>query len=122
MKADVKELIGKILNTPIVVESGVSGIWNYRKWSDGTAECWGVTSGTTASVYGQNGGQYSVNFPFTFSEAPVSTVSLWVNSDAFAYACWISTSTTAVSGFLKAPSVGAGYAFAVYIHTFGKWK
>ena len=24
-----------------IVESGTSGIWSYRKWSDGTAECWG---------------------------------------------------------------------------------
>lgn len=24
-----------------IVESGTSGMWNYRKWSDGTAECWG---------------------------------------------------------------------------------
>lgn len=23
-----------------IVESGTSGIWSYRKWSDGTAECW----------------------------------------------------------------------------------
>ena len=25
-----------------VIEEGTSGIWNYRKWSDGTAECWGT--------------------------------------------------------------------------------
>ena len=23
-----------------IVESGTSGNWHYRKWSDGTAECW----------------------------------------------------------------------------------
>ena len=26
-----------------IVESGTSGIWSYRKWSDGTAECWNDT-------------------------------------------------------------------------------
>ena len=31
-----------------IVESGTDGIWSYRKWSDGTAECWGTISGTTA--------------------------------------------------------------------------
>ena len=27
-------------NIVYIVESGTSGIWYYRKWSDGTAECW----------------------------------------------------------------------------------
>lgn len=33
----------KFINDMVrVVETGTSGIWTYRKWSDGTAECWGV--------------------------------------------------------------------------------
>ena len=35
-----KKLIYKILNLPLVVEQSTSGGWRYRKWSDGTAECW----------------------------------------------------------------------------------
>lgn len=31
-------------NIVYIVESGTSGIWSYRKWSDGTAECWGAYS------------------------------------------------------------------------------
>lgn len=73
MKVDVKKLIGKILDAPIVVESGVSGIWNYRKWSDGTAECWG-TWGGTLTHYGTSFGGYayytSVYFPSGFFIAP----------------------------------------------------
>lgn len=26
-----------------VVEQGTSGIWTYRKWNSGIAECWGMT-------------------------------------------------------------------------------
>ena len=26
-----------------IIESGTSGIWTYRKWSNGIAECWGNT-------------------------------------------------------------------------------
>lgn len=29
-----------------VVEQGTSGIWTYRKWNSGIAECWGKYSGT----------------------------------------------------------------------------
>lgn len=38
-----------IRNLPSIVEQGVSGIWTYRKWSDGTAECWGAKSITANS-------------------------------------------------------------------------
>lgn len=30
--------------TDYVVEQGTSGIWTYRKWNSGVAECWGATS------------------------------------------------------------------------------
>lgn len=37
----------------IVIEQGTSGIWTYRKWASGVAECWGVeTSSSTASTEG----------------------------------------------------------------------
>lgn len=37
----------------IVIEQGASGIWTYRKWASGVAECWGVeTSSSTASTEG----------------------------------------------------------------------
>lgn len=47
-----------------VVEQGTDGIWTYRKWSDGTAECWGHTDVPTAT-YAANGGykQVSANLP-----------------------------------------------------------
>lgn len=28
-------------SVPVVIESGTSSIWTYRKWSDGVLECWG---------------------------------------------------------------------------------
>lgn len=50
MKADLKALLAKITNTPIVVEEGTDGIWNYRKWSDGKYEAWAFSS-TSATHY-----------------------------------------------------------------------
>lgn len=61
---DLKKALARILNTPLVVESGSASTttgrpftWTYRKWSDGTAECWGYSSPanyalTAASGYG----------------------------------------------------------------------
>ena len=64
-----------------VVEIGKSGIWTYRKWNSGIAECWGIYSASgvnlTASHY--SGFYYSasisVSLPFTFAAAPVGTYS-----------------------------------------------
>ena len=53
-----------------VVATGTSGIWNYRKWASGRAECWGKTSRTVTN-WGTNawGGVYNcanVSLPFGF--------------------------------------------------------
>lgn len=50
---DLKKLLSKILNAPFIVEQGTSGMWTYRKWSDGIAECWGVkTQQVTLASWG----------------------------------------------------------------------
>lgn len=68
---------------PTIVEQGThwSG-WNYRKWSDGLAECWmtlevtaAVNTATNASWY--SSGELSatnLSFPFTFISRPSVTV------------------------------------------------
>lgn len=59
-----------------VLEQGTSGIWAYRKWSSGTAECWLLESktitGSPGSIIG-NAYYISTNltdFPDIFSEPP----------------------------------------------------
>jgi hypothetical protein len=60
-----------------VIEQGVSGIWTYRKWKSGIAECWSyyqtTKSGASTSMLGLSGYVYetgSISFPFTFQAAP----------------------------------------------------
>lgn len=52
-----------------IVDEGTDGIWNYRKWNSGIAECWGTWAGTL-SHYGTQFGGYayytSVYFPSNF--------------------------------------------------------
>lgn len=38
MKLDVKALIAKLVNTPMIVEEGTDGVWTYKKWSNGEYE------------------------------------------------------------------------------------
>lgn len=51
---DIKALLTRILNCPMMIDSGTDDIWHYRKWSDGTAECWALQakSFTMTSGYG----------------------------------------------------------------------
>lgn len=67
-----------------VVDWGRTGIWIYRKWQSGLAECWG-TFKFTASIHspvGTNTTLYldntmsSIDYPVNFVETPTESVSL----------------------------------------------
>ena len=46
----IKEIAEKLgLIADYVVEQGTDGIWTYRKWNSGIAECWGYWPATNAS-------------------------------------------------------------------------
>lgn len=125
MKADVKELIGKILNTPVVVETGTSGIWTYRKWSDGTAECWGTWSGSLTN-YGTSFGGYAfyttVNFPTgLFTDMPVVAYSGTVDS-GFALTGTILAGTKDSVNCYAISSVGYTQPVNFYLICKGRWK
>lgn len=60
-----------------VVGQGTSGIWAYRKWASGVAECWLESeltlTGSTPAAYMNDSAYYSyatVNLPFTFKTQP----------------------------------------------------
>lgn len=75
---------------PTIVAQGTAGIWTYRTWSDGTAECWGKKDVSVTFPSSANwGGLYTtgaisasnVSFPFgLFAETPVVNASLLVRS------------------------------------------
>lgn len=63
----------------VTIESGTSGIWTYRKYSDNTAECFGKISITDAQAASSIGNWYrsaqlytatDYPYPVTFTEAP----------------------------------------------------
>lgn len=64
--------IDDIPMTDFVVDQGVSGIWYYRKWNSGAAECWATVldANINASKNNMNGFYYSdaisKDLPFTF--------------------------------------------------------
>ena len=57
-----------------IVEQGVSGIWTYRKWASGFAECWGTYTNTISGSTVSNGNY--INYPFTFTAVPCIALGL----------------------------------------------
>lgn len=111
-----------------IIEEGTSGIWTYRKYSDGTAECWGKAGATvnvtTAWGYLYYGSIAVPNFPFTFSAIPISSMTLHSTSgSAMLGANTVGVSTTNV-GNIYVYSAGNMPSLwcTIDVHTVGKWK
>lgn len=125
---DMKKALTKLMKAPIVVEQGASGIWTYRKWSDGTAECWGRNSATITFAAVGNGWRGSggiVDFPFTFTSAPY--VIATHNGDSSTYWSAISNaqpSTTMTGSFTfeRMVSTVGSMKVSYSIYAIGKWK
>ena len=123
-----------------VVNSGTSGMWTYRKWKSGIAECWGTASFVINSFYGTGGIYYTypsssekptLPFPFYKDDSgnpPVVSASCpwnyvnWVNGfvelvnavdNAYTKCGWI---------YFGANSNGSGENRNIYLHVIGRWK
>ena len=54
----ISDAAAELTAVDYVVEQGTSGIWTYRKWNSGIAECWGITNSATFSMTTNWGGAY----------------------------------------------------------------
>lgn len=110
-----------------VAEQATSGIWTYRKWDSGIAECWGIQSlGTKAITSAYGNGFYAsadtINLP---SGLFTSVTNVQATSrDTAGYGTWFNVSnisTTAVTGYMYGiSSVSTGVTLSLYV--VGKWR
>lgn len=109
-----------------VIETDTSGIWTYRKWNSGIAECWGTRS-VTISHYATAFGGYayttSISFPSgLFISAPVANYTAYI-ANAFALT---GTQTNALSAtninVFAISTVSGSNATKWYVYAIGKWK
>ena len=116
-----------------IVETGTEGIWTWRKWNSGLAECWGthVESGIMNTSWGslytcQLNSQ--VAYPFTFVERPKEFATAHPDSGA----CWIysesggnglnTTTHSAKYSVARPSSTTSASTLSVDIKVVGKWK
>lgn len=107
MKADLKALLAKITNTPIVVKQGTNTSGSYRKWSNGTMEQWGLEASASASAH-------NVSFP----EAFISTDYTVVCSNTSGVQANFMPSNTNVAYFTVYPTASV----RLFWIAIGKWK
>ena len=127
-----KKIIKYLLNAvkaDYVVEQGTSGIWTYRKWNSGIAECWGTY--TTSISVGNSSSAYSVYrsgnigipaYPFTFTGTPNVTAVCANGNSMGAWLNHIEPSTTGGVFYLSAGASLSAANRAVTFHVIGKWK
>ena len=85
-----------VLNSTYVKETGTSGGWNYRKWSDGTVELWwnsGVTysNAVASGITGIQLANVTIALPFTISNGVIAASIDWGYTD------WVQASVGATS-------------------------
>lgn len=135
--SDVVETFENIIGTKpyadYIVEQGTEGIWTYRKWNSGTAECWGETSATTsftawtAPIYYGTTYSPNTNFPTNMF---IATPSLQVMLKAIGSDCWMGTDSNSAlnkntTGRYYPIRIGASSGQVTYnvrFYAIGKWK
>lgn len=115
-----------IKNLPRVIESGESGIWSYRKWSDGIIEMFACKNSPQNIPNNAGGGTLGLsddnvlNYPFALKTVIGGSVS---QSDSI---CWIGKtvfSTTDVTfNILRTTPFQSNVNFQISVSVIGRWK
>ena len=127
---DLKAWVDKVTNAlkaDYVVEQGTSGIWTYRKWNSGIAECWGTKTATGTFAAWGNGYSKDVageNYPSSlFTAAP----KLIARGGVTGYAALSGTQGNGTTGvgtttFFRPSTVSGTRTFTVDYYAIGTWK
>lgn len=115
-----------------VVEQAYNGIWYYRKWYSGRAECYGTYTVNTAvceemsniALFTNNTSIDAIPYPFKFSKTPTESASL-MSDGAFV---WLSTNEnntaehSARYSLLTCIQKQQQAAYSITMHVTGVWR
>ena len=112
-----------------VVEQGTEGIWYYRKWNSGVAECWCRNNvDVNVNIAWGSALHYGViptiNYPFKFTERPICQVTCEYGTDEvslFVASCGTGTNTYATPVMLCRTDAKQVNCDVLY-HAHGRWK
>lgn len=125
-KSTIEQIMER-LGEDFIVEQGTSGIWTYRKWNSGIAECWGTKTATGTFAAWGNGYSKDVageNYPSSlFTAAP----KLIARGGVAGYAALSGTQGNGTTGvgittFFRPSTVSGTRTFTVDYYAIGTWK
>lgn len=130
VKISLKAALAKLLNSRLVIEAGTSGIWTYRKWSDGTAECWARTAVTTYTHTTTSGYGYYTSANFALPDGLFQTVTAGFSNRAQGSGSTPSNTLITVNGrelttsnfgvWIQSASSGS-QSISISLYVIGKW-
>lgn len=123
------------VTSDFIVETGTSGIWTYRKWYSGLAECWGKKTGTITNIAKVWGNLYvgetyidRVQYPFTFTSAPNEQAKVYTQTSAvilFAESAGSGVNTTthtAMYNIARGNAVSTSVQYTIDYYVTGRYK
>lgn len=130
---------GWVYTKPVVdfvVEKGTSGIWTYRKWNSGLAECWGRKLVDDQPCNNAIGNWYRTSlitaspYPFAFIEEPELNMYYETRTGTSGIIWPTNTDTSGTNTALTAPNnvyiirmiSSEGITGCINIQATGKWK
>lgn len=103
-------------------------LWYYRKWSDGTAECWGMVK-STATFSTLSGSLYlstplpSFDYPIQFEDPPLETVTMRCKlSPCISVASGLNSEIRTGQYTPASPIQGTGNILYANYYVFGSFK
>lgn len=111
-----------------VVEVGTSGIWTYRKWSSGIAECWGKYTATISHYYSTGNGWFayqtgSISLPSNlFISNPLLVLADGYIGNGFYIGTRVSVATTTAVDLIGLGSASGSQSCIFFICVKGTWK
>lgn len=114
----------------IIIEEGINGIWTYRKWSSGFAQCWGTYVNNSVVVNAAWGTMYegligNITYP---SNLFIDLPNVFTTFQNNAVAGWIemaggrSKTQTGDIFAVRPIKTDTAYSYGVYIYASGFWK
>ena len=115
-----------------MIESGNSGIWEYRKWASGVYECWGNLQVSSVNINNAWGGTYygyteGADFPIVFSELPTMTATVNGQTTTTVFlgtgssSSWSKFSTSQTGAFVLLRGTSGTFSGIISIQAKGKW-
>lgn len=127
--AEVNELLSTVDEVAdYIIAEGTSGMWYWRKWASGVAECWCKKSISVSGVSTAWGSWYYHekveigSFPFAFMEMPSVVVFNESGTEGVIMNGGDCSATSAPSVYIARPGTFGVTSYIVGVIAKGRWK